>query len=536
MNHFAQYLAVLCIVLLAGCSQPPQLVGEAKLVLNPSGHAPLSGLLIFTSDQPARATLTIGDGENSITATPSHEFAIEHELMVLGLRPDRINSIELLIENQSGQAGVPLTLQVETEPLPENLPPINVVLSRPARMEPGVTLLPLFQTGDDEHGRVIGLDAQGEAIWFYDGILDEPRRLSNGNLLAIADFVERRSLVELDMLGNIVRQWYAIGVTPDAPDGTIPVDIDTFHHDVLEMPSGNFLALSSEVRHIESYPTSDTDPKAPREPRDVIVDKLVEIRPDDGAVLREWKLFDLIDTTRVPHNFDATNFHQYAYDDIFDEPLLDWSHANGIDYDQATDSVLMSIRKMSAVVKIDLGSGKLMWILGDPSGWSETWNDLLLEPQDEVQWSYGHHAPELLPSGNLLLYDNGSYGRAYAPNEGISAEENYSRAVEYRIDETNGTVSQVWSYGGPDRDQWYSDYVSEADRLPQTGNVLLTNGGQMKTIDGTQTDDSDEGRNWLSLMEVTHAMPVEKVWEVVVDTPAGGWGAYRSERMPSLYP
>jgi arylsulfate sulfotransferase len=78
--------------------------------------------------------------------------------------------------------------------------------------------------------------------------------------------------------------------------------------------------------------------------------------------------------------------------------------------------------------------------------------------------------------------------------------------------------------------------VSEADWLPQTGNVLLTNGGMIRTNEGGQGEGASQGRNWVSLMEVTHSMPAEKVWEIVIDDPSGGWVAYRSQRMPSLYP
>ena len=145
-----------------------------------------------------------------------------------------------------------------------------------------------------------------------------------------------------------------------------------------------------------------------------------------------------------------------------------------------------------------------------------------------------------MPSGNLLIYDNGSWGRAYPPNEGDPIEERYSRAVEYAIDEASMTVRQIWSYGGLETDLFYSAFVGEADRLPETGNILLTNGGQ-------EVDDASRPfyagyeadvypRVKLSIMEVTHSTPAEKLWEISIDTLDGGWGAYRVERVPSLYP
>ena len=63
MNMTIRALPTVLLLTLWGCSQPPSIVGEPELEMNPSGNAPLSGLLTFRTDQPARATLTIGDGE-----------------------------------------------------------------------------------------------------------------------------------------------------------------------------------------------------------------------------------------------------------------------------------------------------------------------------------------------------------------------------------------------------------------------------------------------------------------------------------------
>ena len=114
---------------LASCSAPPRILGELDLRLNPSGRTPLAGSLSFATDQPARATLVISDGEHTMTVTPSEDYDTEHELMVLGLRPGRANSIAVRLENRRGQEGPPATLQVEMPPLPQGLPPVEVTLS-----------------------------------------------------------------------------------------------------------------------------------------------------------------------------------------------------------------------------------------------------------------------------------------------------------------------------------------------------------------------------------------------------------------------
>ncbi|HUF71919.1 MAG TPA: aryl-sulfate sulfotransferase [Gammaproteobacteria bacterium] len=542
MTRFARLAAVLGLLSAAGCSpSPPTVIGTPVLLMNPSGRAPLAGLLMFRTDQRARATLTIRDDENNaVTATPNDGFDTLHELMVLGLRPGRNNTIEVSLETERGLAVPGPSIDVETKPLPGSVPPIDVRVSRPPRMEPGVTFLPVFDSDVENVGFIVALDAQGDVIWYYDVAVDEPRRMENGHFLMMDDFRERRRLVEVDMLGRTVRRWHATGITNDPPDGAIPVATDTFHHDVIILPSGNFMALSTELRHVEDYPTSDTDPSAPREPRDIAADRIIEFVPETGEIVRSWSLYDLIDPNRIAQSFDATHFYDGAYDNILDEPPVDWSHTNSLVYDEPTDTLILSIRKMSAIVKIDLAASELVWILGDPTGWGPEFQDLLLEPVGIVDWPYGQHAPEILPSGNLLVYDNGSWGRAYPPNEGAPIEERYSQAVEYAIDEENMTVRQIWSYGGFGTDHFYSAFAGEADRLPQTGNILLTNGGQEVDDAGRPFYAGYESDVWprvkLSMIEVTHETPAEKLWEISIDTVDGGWGAYRAERLPSLYP
>ena len=48
--------------------------------------------------------------------------------------------------------------------------------------------------------------------------------------------------------------------------------------------------------------------------------------------------------------------------------------------------------------------------------------------------------------GTILCFDNGNH-RAQPFATPTPAAKNYSRAVEFAVDEANGTVRQVWSYG-----------------------------------------------------------------------------------------
>jgi arylsulfate sulfotransferase len=529
---------IVLLLLAAGCSQPPAITSELDLTMNPSGHTPFAGLLTFSTDQPTRATLTITDGENTTTVTPNDALVTDHELMVLGLRPGRINTVEVSVANERGETGEPISTTVETPPVPDYYPPIEVTLSRPARMEPGYTLIPLVRGSEDalvdeEFGLVLAVDAQGEIVWSYEAphIVDDPRLLENGNFLYQS--FRNGYMVEADWLGHTINEWHTTGIPQDASPTSIPVETDTFHHDVFEMPSGNFLALSSEVRRFDDYATSEEDIDAPRAPANVIGDRLIEMQRD-GTIVRDWRFMDLFDPYRLGYGSLETGFYEPIYGDVLDEPGKDWSHGNAVYYDPSDDTALVSFYHQSVVVKLDLASGELVWMLGNPEGWGERWQDLFLQPNGDMPWQYHQHAPKLTPAGTMLLFDNGK-NRAFPPNPRALPPNAFSRAVEYRIDEAAGTVEEVWSYGDPDENWFFSGFISEADWLPNTENVLITVGGRVLAPDGSIGVEPWEGHLWATLTEVTHTEPAERVWEVVIDDPARGWIVYRSERVPSLY-
>ena len=164
----------------------------------------------------------------------------------------------------------------------------------------------------------------------------------------------------------------------------------------------------------------------------------------------------------------------------FPSPLagtLDTEHANAIVDDTNDDSIIVSQRDENAIYKFSRATGQLIWILAPPVGWPTNFQRYLLTPVGTpFEWSYGQHAPELTPQGTLLVFDDGEW-RASPFDPPVPDPDNYSRAVEYSIDETNMTISQVWdSYdsgqGGGDR--IYSTIMGNADWLPQHRNVLAT--------------------------------------------------------------
>src|SRR5262245_34132146 len=60
---------------------------------------------------------------------------------------------------------------------------------------------------------------------------------------------------------------------------------------------------------------------------------------------------------------------------------------------------------------------------------------------------------------------------------GLSAAESDSRAVEFAVNEEEGTVRQVWSYGQAPYERLFAGFQGGVIRLPKTGNTFVTYGG-----------------------------------------------------------
>jgi hypothetical protein len=81
---------------------------------------------------------------------------------------------------------------------------------------------------------------------------------------------------------------------------------------------------------------------------------------------------------------------------------------------------------------------------------------------------------------DLLVFDNGQ-SRSYLEETSVAPEDNYSRAVIYRINEKEMTIEQLWQYGKERGSAGYSTFLGSADYLPVTGNILVDFGGMLRS-------------------------------------------------------
>ena len=534
-------LGVAIAVVSSGCRVSPPEIQNMKLDLGPSATVPLAAEVTFRTDRPTTVTLEFDDGQLSWAVDIGEAAKLSHVVPILGLRPDRTHMVRVVVSDENGRTSTSEILNITTDPLPGDFPPIDVRVSEPARMEPGVTMFePVYRSTDGEERAdhlLVAVDESGEVVWSYraERPVSDARRLQNGNLLYRTG--RAGPLYEIDMLGNTVSEWHT-NRTPEDHVGrdSIHVDTDTLHHETFETRSGNIVAISTELRTYENYPSSDSIVDAPKAISDVLGDVLVEFSRQ-GDVLREVRLLDLLDPYRIGYNsldWGAAWRMLFAQEEEV-RPRRDWAHANAVVLDAGERYAIVSLRHQDAVVKIDWQEEELVWILGSHDGWAPEWQAYLLQPKGVLLWPYHQHAPMITPDGTVLLFDNGNY-RVRPFDEPMPPSESFSRAVEYLIDEDTMEVSEVWSYGGPGDESFFARFLGDADWMPQTGNVLINYGGLVSDEAGSPIADGP-GHNWVRIVEVTKETPAEKVFELFIDDePPAGWSVYRAERLPSLYP
>ena len=525
-----------------GDSRPLQFTREPALIVSP--EFPLVATVTFETSLPCLARIMVRDGEDSwVVDFPKHRNQT-HRLPLLGLKPASKYELKLSILNEHGEPVESREVTHQTPSLPPDFPPIHVALSQPERMEPGYTMFGVVnipsREGEGPRRVTIVLNAAGEVVWYHQG--DDspgtPIAHLNGKFLGMLHEIE---IAEFTLDGSTYRRWHAAqfpnhGKELEVEAHSIPVATETLHHDLLILPSGNFLSLSTEVLEVDHFPSDLEDPDSAKEKANLVSDIVIEFTPD-GALARQWRLVDLVDPLRFGYESGGGAWDGWGYSNV-EGGTKDWLHGNALAYWPEEDLVAVSLRHFDAVIGFRLETGELVWILGTPDGWGEKWKPYLLNPMGELEWPFHQHAIRFTPEGELMLFDNGNR-RAWPPQPPMEGPDHYRRVVRYAVDSKERSIRQVWSYGGPDSELFFSSFVSEADLLPVTGNLLITDGGRTRGADGSFSLDLVEGRLSARIFEITSSSTPETVFEIEIedrsDSNPTKWLVYRAERIASLY-
>ena len=289
---------------------------------------------------------------------------------------------------------------------------------------------PAFDTAS-----VFQVDAEGTTRWHLgypsnsmagpEGVLAAAKVRDDGSMM----YLQLHEFFVRDELGDIILSYTDndLGVTG-------------LHHDVTELPNGNFLAMTFtfDIVYYDLTPVLTAG------------DGIVEFTPE-GEQVWFWDSFDHLDPQRITEPIATTFYLHPETGDV----AYDWTHGNAVVYDEETDLILVSLRHQDWILAIDHETGDIEYTLGYEG-------DFTL---DQGEWFFHQHSPQWQPDGSLLLYDNG------IANPFIAPEDYESHAVRFELDFDNMIASRVWIDDAPPTQ---AAFAGDADLLPESGNYLVS--------------------------------------------------------------
>lgn len=448
------------------------------------------------------------------------DYALSHRIPLIGLGAEKAWTIQARLIDENERVIESKPKEVQTPALPIDFPIIEELVGTPQPFEHGYLLFDLKTVTESKNYYVL-LNADLEVVWWR-----EDRRSCtdihlqpDGHIFGICNYMA----TQISLTGEtLIRQ-------PIHDPGAEQEDIN-IHHEISNTSDGGFLSLHAATIDVEAYPVSEDEPDV-FEPATIREDWILSINSD--LVLEEkWALSDILPTSRI------------GYDSISRDTDIkphDWTHSNGVIEDIANGGMLISVRHQDALIKVNT-AGELLWILSDPPGWPEEWQDKLLQGQGEFDYPLHPHAPEIDENGLVWLFDNGNYGSTpYTEPE--DEREVASRVVAYKIDEDNMTFEEVYSFDETTEGSLYSSALGDADWLPHVDSVLsvwgrverrLADAGPLPTKQNISshilmhTPGQDEPVMHLKIADCLCD-------EEVFSSTHRGWKVYRSQWVPSFY-
>lgn len=156
-----------------------------------------------------------------------------------------------------------------------------------------------------------------------------------------------------------------------------------------------------------------------------------------GRVLKTWNMANIISAAMRAGGDDPSEF-------VYPSPT-DWFHNNGVTYNRADDSLIISSRE-NFLICLDYETSAIKWILGDPTKkWYQfpSLRKFALTLQPGSLPPIGQHAPSITYDQNLLTFDNGQNSWYHSPR---GEQRGYASPRKYELDLNAKTATEVWNY------------------------------------------------------------------------------------------
>jgi hypothetical protein len=373
------------------------------------------------------------DTDYGHTATADVGADGPYRTLLLGSKPNARVHLRLVAEGPDGEI-VGSDHEVETGPEPASLP--NITVESDGSPHWGSYLLTTLAA----QPTAVILDQDGDYVWWYTAAVDEALQSGPGEIGGKGTVMGRAVIARdgqsiLYLYNNVdgVRDSYIYRVKLDGSELS-QVSAPLSHHDLVELDDGTVAYLAYTPRNID-----DTA---------VFGDSIVELSPD-GSLRTVWDVWNSYDYEPPPGA----------------AKVVDWPHANAIDYVPEEDAYFVSLLMLDSIVEIDRSTGTILRTIGGGT------SDYVLPGDDPELFNTEHQFQWL--DGNILVFVNG----------GMEAGSQ-SYAVEFALDDENGSAAVAWDYW-PDPSLNCTN-LGDVERL-DSGSTLVTFSinGQIHEVDSS---------------------------------------------------
>lgn len=433
-------------------------------ILNPFGTGSNGLYLYFGTSNPTQVSYTVeAEGYPSYSATANNAgengFSRVQEFLLIGLVPGEENTVTLLATTRQGREET-FSFTID---MPESTSGYDTQLEvvegdvDPTELSNGLFYAMGF---GDYYGYTFFFDNDG--VLRYEMVLEgyhSDRFLwdEDGSLITC---VGSQKIARLNRFGQVT-QVFDLGQYE-------------LHHDINWGPEGTILVLATDLEG------------------ETVEDQVLQIDLESGEVSH------IVDFTQVFQSyFDITRPVQ-ATDPfgLWSEGEWDWLHLNSLQYDESDNSIIVSSRETSTIIKCALGEEpSIVWMAGNPDFWEDTeFAQYSLEAEGDFPFQYGQHDVELMSAeevealgfaaaedGQLYLrvYDNNYYAMSSRDDFQVEVPEDVgtsnmedgvaSHVYYYLVDQNQNTFTLVDSFDLP-----YSSLVSNVKWMGET--YVVNNG------------------------------------------------------------
>jgi len=156
-----------------------------------------------------------------------------------------------------------------------------------------------------------------------------------------------------------------------------------------------------------------------------------------GRVLKVWDMANILSAAMKAGGDDPSQF-------VYPTPT-DWFHNNGVTYNRADDSVIISSRE-NFLICLDYETSAIKWILGDPTKkWYQfpSLRKFALTMAPGSLPPIGQHSPSITFDQGLMVFDNGNESIFQIPR---GAHRDFASPRKYSLDLVGKVATEVWNF------------------------------------------------------------------------------------------